>query len=238
MGVTSFFYVQNSFVLKIDQEIERQSLLKHPFYQLWSSGGLGINHLQGYSKQYFQLVKSIPKFVENILSNSSVSDSTFYSSNSFTSQLENSMQEESDHVRPWVDFASSIGVPETELLEFHGSEKTNRAIGKMRNLSEQSISNGAAAMYAYEKELPLISNTKIEGLQKFYGLADKKCLNYFEIHREVDIKHAAIWREALESIDSNTEQNEAIAASKTSLACLNTILDDVYEKYVGAIPAY
>jgi pyrroloquinoline-quinone synthase len=228
--------MQDSFVLKIDQEIERQSLLKHPFYQLWSSGGLGINHLQGYSKQYFQLVKSIPKFVENILSNSSVSDSTFYSNNFFTSQLKNSMQEESEHVRPWVDFAFSLGVPESELLEFHGSEKTNGAIEKMSNLTKLSVSKGAAAMYAYEKELPVISDTKIEGLQKFYGLGDKKCLNYFEIHREIDIKHAAIWREALESVDSNKEQDEAIAASKTSLSCLNTILDDVYEKYVGGIP--
>lgn len=230
--------MQNSFVLIIDQEIERQSLLKHPFYQLWSSGGLGINHLQGYSKQYFQLVKSIPKFVENILSNSSVSDSTFYSSNSFIGSVENSMQEESDHVRPWVDFASSLGVPEPELLEFHGSEKTNEAIEKMKNLTKHSVSKGAAAMYAYEKELPLISNTKIEGLQKFYGLNDKKCLNYFEIHREIDIKHAAIWRKALELVDSNIEQDEAVAASKTSLSCLNTILDDVYEQYVGVIPAY
>jgi pyrroloquinoline-quinone synthase len=230
--------VQNSFVLIIDQEIERQSLLKHPFYQLWSSGGLGINHLQGYSKQYFQLVKSIPKFVENILSNSYVSDSTFYSSNSFIGSVENSMQEESDHVRPWVDFASSLGVPEPELLEFHGSEKTNEAIEKMKNLTKHSVSKGAAAMYAYEKELPLISNTKIEGLQKFYGLNDKKCLNYFEIHREIDIKHTAIWRKALESVDSNIEQDEAVAASKTSLSCLNTILDDVYEQYVGVIPAY
>lgn len=225
-------------MLKIDQEIERQSLLKHPFYQLWSSGGLAINHLQGYSKQYFQLVKSVPKFVENILSNSSVSDSTFYSNNSFTSQIENSMQEESDHIRPWVDFASSLGVPETELLEFHGSTKTNEAIEKMNSLTKHSVSKGAAAMYAYEKELPRISNTKIEGLQKFYSLSDNKCLNYFEIHREIDIKHAAIWRKALESIDSSTEQDEAIEASKTSLSSLNTILDDVYEKYVGVIPAY
>jgi pyrroloquinoline-quinone synthase len=236
MGSTSVIYVQDSFVLRVDQEIERQSLLKHPFYQLWSKGDLSINHLQGYSKEYFQLVKLIPRFVGNIISNSFVSGLPYFANESFTKLLNNSMQEESDHITPWVDFATSIGVPKNELLDYQGSDKTNKATEEMRNLTEESVTQGAAAMYAYEKELPKISNTKLEGLQNFYGLTDKKCLNYFEIHQEIDIKHAAIWREALESIDSNADQEAAFAASKSSLTCLNTILDDVHEKYVGMIP--
>jgi len=238
MGSASVLYVQNSLVLNIDQEIERQSLLKHPFYQLWTRGELDINHLQGYSKEYFQLVKSIPRLVGNIIFNSSVSDSTYYANRAFTTLLISSMQEESDHIEPWMDFASSLGTPRTELLKFQGSDETNRAIEMIGNLTKQSVSRGAAAMYAYEKELPKISNTKIEGLQKYYGLADKKSLNYFEIHREIDIKHAAIWREALESIDSNIEQEQTFAAARTSLKCLNTILDEVYQKYVGVLPSY
>lgn len=228
--------MQSSFVLRIDEEIERQSLLKHPFYQLWTKGDLNINQLQGYSKEYFQLVKSIPRLVGNIISNLSLSDLPYFASDSFAELLNNSLQEESDHVEPWVDFATSIGVPKNVLLEYQGSDKTNKAIEEMRNLTENSVSQGAAAMYAYEKELPKISNTKIDGLQTFYSLTDKKSLNYFVIHREIDIKHAAIWRDALESIDSNAEQDAAFAASKSSLTCLNTILDDVYQNYVGQVP--
>lgn len=228
--------VQSSFVLRIDEEIERQSLLKHPFYQLWTKGDLNINQLQGYSKEYFQLVKSIPRLVGNIISNLSLSDLPYFASDSFAELLNKSLQEESDHVEPWVDFALSIGVPKNVLLEYQGNDKTIKAIEEMRKLTENSVSQGAAAMYAYEKELPKISNTKIEGLQTFYSLTDKKCLNYFVIHREIDIKHAAIWRDALESIDSNAEQDAAFAASKSSLTCLNTILDDVYQNYVGQVP--
>ena len=97
-------------MLRIDQEIERQSLLRHPFYQLWSKGDLSIDHLQGYSKEYFQLVKSIPLFVRNIISNSSVSALPYFADMSFTKVLNKSMQEESDHIAPWIDFATSIGV--------------------------------------------------------------------------------------------------------------------------------
>ena len=223
-------------MLRIDQEIEGQSLLRHPFYQLWSKGDLSVNHLQGYSKEYFQLVKSIPLFVRNIISNSSVSALPYFADMSFTKVLNKSMQEESDHIAPWIDFATSIGVQKKELLDYQGSDKTNKAIEDMRSLTEKSVIGGAAAMYAYEKELPKISNTKIEGLQNFYGFTDKRCLNYFEIHQEIDIKHAAIWRDSLKSIDSNAEKEEAFSASNSSLKCLNTILDDVHEKYVGTIP--
>ena len=199
-------------------------------------GELHINHLQGYSKEYFQLVKSIPGFVGNIITNSSLSNASYFANDSFKEMLNNSMQEESDHVEPWIDFATSLGVSKKALLDYQGSDKTNKAIEDMRKLTQSSVSQGAAAMYAYEKELPKISNTKIDGLRNFYGLTDKKCLNYFDIHQEIDIKHAAIWREALMSIDSRAEQEEALLASKSSLACLNSILDDVQENYVKQAP--
>ena len=41
--------------------------MKHKFYQLWSAGSLSMEDLQGYSKEYFQLVKAVPSLVGNIL---------------------------------------------------------------------------------------------------------------------------------------------------------------------------
>ena len=43
-------------VQKIDEMIEERSLLKHPFYEMWSDGKLKLESLAGYSKEYFQLV--------------------------------------------------------------------------------------------------------------------------------------------------------------------------------------
>ena len=55
-------------VERIDSEIEKRSLLKHPFYQMWTEGKLTVDHLKGYSMEYFQLVKAVPAMVQNIAS--------------------------------------------------------------------------------------------------------------------------------------------------------------------------
>ena len=57
----------NSLILKIDQIIEERSLLGHPFYQTWSEGKLTRDALAGYAKEYFQLVKAVPKFMDSII---------------------------------------------------------------------------------------------------------------------------------------------------------------------------
>ncbi|HET6717092.1 MAG TPA: hypothetical protein VFG90_08160, partial [Nitrososphaeraceae archaeon] len=57
----------NKLIYKLDQEVDKRSLLKHPFYKMWSNGELNIDHLQGYSMEYFQLVKVVPELVNNIV---------------------------------------------------------------------------------------------------------------------------------------------------------------------------
>ena len=57
----------NYLIQKIDQMIEEKSLLKHPFYQTWSDGKLTPEALAGYSKEYYQLVKAVPKFMEPLI---------------------------------------------------------------------------------------------------------------------------------------------------------------------------
>jgi pyrroloquinoline-quinone synthase len=46
-------YIMENYDLvgRIDSEIEKRSLLKHPFYKMWSEGRLTVDHLQGYSKE-------------------------------------------------------------------------------------------------------------------------------------------------------------------------------------------
>ncbi len=54
-------------IKRIDAMIEERSLLKHPFYQMWSDGKLTQESLTGYSKEYFQLVKAVPSFMAPII---------------------------------------------------------------------------------------------------------------------------------------------------------------------------
>ena len=46
-------------IQKIDQIIEERSLLKHPFYEMWSDGKLTQESLAGYSKSSRIVVKGV-----------------------------------------------------------------------------------------------------------------------------------------------------------------------------------
>jgi pyrroloquinoline-quinone synthase len=205
----------------IDSEIEKRSLLKHPFYQMWTEGRLTIDHLKGYSKEYFQLVKAVPGMVDNI--------ATLFPSNR---DVAGSAKEESDHVEPWVRFASALGVSPEELVHYDGDQKAIDAVKALQKLSSASADEAVAAMYAYEAELPAISRTKIDGLKKFYGMGSKDATEYFQIHEEADVRHAQIWREILRGIPED-RQEAVLGAAIRSLEAQNMLLDSVQQKYVG-----
>jgi pyrroloquinoline-quinone synthase len=208
-------------VQRIHSEIEKRSLLKHSFYKMWSEGKLTIDHLQGYSKEYFQLVKIVPKFVESIAEATGNPDI-----------ITNNAREEAEHVELWVRFATALGVSRSDLISYGGSEKTNEAVAKLMGLASLAFEEAVAAMYAYEMELPKISRIKIDGLKKLYGMDSEDATKYFEIHEEADVRHAQVWREILQSIPS--ERHEAtINAAIKSLQAQNMLLDSVHEKYVG-----
>lgn len=206
-------------VQKIDSEIEKRSLLKHSFYQMWSEGRLTVDHLQGYSKEYFQLVKAVPKFVEGIAKGTDNQD------------IADNAKEEAEHVEPWVRFASALGVSRNDLVNYAGADKTNAAVAKMMGLASASFEEAVAAMYAYEMELPKISRSKIDGLKKFYRMDSEDATKYFEIHEEADVRHAQVWREILQKIPADRQQG-AFAAAVESLKAQNMLLDSVQEKYV------
>jgi pyrroloquinoline-quinone synthase len=208
-------------VQRIDSEIERRSLLRHSFYQMWSEGKLTIDNLQGYSLEYFQLVKAVPKFVESIAARGmDIED------------IAGNAKEESEHIEPWVRFATALGVSRNDLVDYVGAAKTNAAVAKIVKLVNASFEEAVAAMYAYEMELPKISKSKIDGLKKFYGLSSEDATKYFEIHEEADVRHAQVWREILDKIPAD-RQEAAFAAAVESLKAQNMLLDSVQEKYVG-----
>lgn len=213
----------NSIVERIDSEIEKHSLLKHPFYQMWSEGKLTVEHLQGYSKEYFQLVKAVPGIVENIARSSDSSVKPMVLANAV---------EEHEHIELWTRFAKSVGVSGQELAQFEGAEKTDSAVSMLQNLSCLPVEQAAAAMYAYEAELPKISRSKIDGLCKFYGMSSDDATKYFREHEEADVRHAQLWRQVLGGADESTYEAVMQSAVK-SLEAQNKLLDSIYERYVG-----
>jgi pyrroloquinoline-quinone synthase len=210
-------------VQRIDSEIEKRSLLKHPFYKMWSEGKLTLDHLQGYSKEYFQLVKTVPRFVESIVQATDNFDAII-----------NNAREEAEHVELWVRFATALGVSKSDLVSYGGSEKTNEAVANLMALANLTSEEAVAAMYAYEMELPKISRSKIDGLKKLYGMDSEDATKYFEIHEEADVRHAQVWREILQRTPPERQESAFNAAIK-SLQAQNMLLDSVHEKYVGSL---
>ena len=170
-------------IKKIDQIIEDKSLLNHPFYEMWSEGKLEFQSLVGYSKEYYQLAKQVPKFMEPIVD---------MAPSEARSELISNMNEETEHIRLWENFAFSMGITKDDLTSYQGLKKTNEAVNNLASLME-SYDEGACAMYAFEKEIPKISKTKMEGLKNFYGLDSKDATEYFEEHMSADIRHGESW---------------------------------------------
>lgn len=209
----------NSLIKRIDEMIEERSLLKHPFYQMWSEGKLSLDSLTGYSKEYYQLVKSVPSFMTPIIEQAP---------DSLKSELTSNQEEEIQHIKPWLRFASSLGVDEKELEHYAGLPKTIQAVSQLSSLMN-SFEGGSCAMYAFEKEIPKISQVKLEGLAEFYGISSEQATEYFKLHTEADIRHAAAWRKALEQTSSKKEELFEIA--EESISAQNLLLDSCYESY-------
>ena len=91
-------------------------------------------------------------------------------------ELTENQQEESDHIKPWISFAGELGISEDELISYSGLDKTKKAVSDLAELMN-TFDGGACAMYAFEKEIPKISQTKLDGLSEFYQMTSDKQLN-------------------------------------------------------------
>ena len=210
----------NSLVKRIDELIEKQSLLKHQFYLMWTEGKLTLDSLNGYSKEYFQLVKAIPYFVGTIMEKSP---------DAVKNEIASNQKEEAEHIKPWMKFAGALGVSQDELERYPGLDKTRQAVSNLSALMG-TFEGGAAAMYSLEQEIPKISLSKIDGLRKFYDITNDDAIEYFRLHTEADIRHAAVWRRILEKTPSKNEEELFQIASK-SISAQNLLLDSCYEAY-------
>ncbi|MEM3077401.1 MAG: iron-containing redox enzyme family protein [Candidatus Nitrosotenuis sp.] len=205
---------------KIDAIIEQKSLLKHPFYQMWSEGKLSQESLAGYSKEYFQMVKAVPLFVGHIAQ---------LAPSNLVSEIRENQEEEAEHIQPWIGFATGLGVDYGEISNYGGLANTKEAVSELSGLIT-SLESGAAAMYAFEKEIPKISHTKLDGLGKFYGITSNSATEYFKLHMEADIRHAATWAKILDEIPQE-RHDELLQVAEKSLDAQNHLLDSCYQAY-------
>ena len=208
----------------IDGLIASRALLAHPFYRAWTRGELTLAILRDYACQYFHHVEAFPTYLSALHSHTEDAGTR-------RRVLSNLIDEEAgspNHPELWLQFAEGLGASRKDVLvsdarnETRGLVETFRAICRNRSTAE-----GLAALYAYESQIPAVAESKIAGLERFYGVRSPRTLAYFRAHIEADREHAAVERLLLEAHVNAGNADAAMEAAGDALAALWEMLSGV-----------
>ncbi len=196
---------------RIEAARERNDVLRHPFYLRWSAGELSAEELAGYSGQYRHAVVALAEL-------------SAYAAESLPEhpELVGHASEEREHVAVWDEFVRAVdgdpaAAPTPQTTECSAS--WSRRDGALAALGR---------LYAIESGQPQISETKLEGLRRHYGVDSPSATRYFTIHRGRDVEHAAEGRVLLEGlIGSPAEEDLVVAAAEDAFRANLKLLDGV-----------
>ncbi|MDA0264129.1 MAG: CADD family putative folate metabolism protein [Chloroflexi bacterium] len=212
---------------RLQQLIDDKSLLTHPFYQAWQAGELSIEDLQIYASQYYFFEANFPRFLSAI--HSKCGDREVRQS-----ILDNLWDEEhgvSNHRAMWLDFCASLGLDKDQVEFTEIQPKTQGLLDAYFHASSQgSCSEGLAAMYAYEAQVPQVALEKIRGLREFYGIDSPEALQFFEVHSVLDEDHAAKEAEGIVSQTSPETEAQVEKALQSALDAWWGFLDGIEEQ--------
>ena len=218
-----------SLIDQIDTEIEKNHLLNHSFYRAWNSGELTQETIKEYASQYFQHVSSFPRYLSAIHSNC---DDIHVRQ----ALLENLVDEElgdENHPELWMRFAEGMGNTRDQIVNTIPITETKDLVDTFNNLAKSDQYHiGLAALYCYESMQPEISETKKEGLQKFYGIEDENTLKFFTVHIHADKWHREVIRKLIAELNDDEEKHaEMLSAVKEALHALNNFLSGMERAY-------
>ena len=218
-----------SFINQLDARIEKGHLLNHSFYQAWNAGKLSHETIQEYAAQYFKHVSSFPRYLSAIHSNcDDIRIRQFL--------LENLVDEEKgpeNHPELWMRFAKGMGNSRETVQNKVAMKEIEDLVKTFNDLSRsEQYHIGLAALYCYESMQPEISETKKDGLQKFYGIKDEKTLKFFTVHMHADKYHREVVRNLLiELSESENNQKEILDAVDSALLSLNNFLSGMERNF-------
>jgi pyrroloquinoline-quinone synthase len=213
----------NQHLDQIDNDIAYKHLLKHPFYLAWTRGELSKAALTDYARQYYHHVAAFPTYLSAV--HAKCDDQA-----TRKRLLNNLIDEEAgspNHPELWKKFADVLGVKDAELARTEKQPETKKLIDTFRSICSQgSTTEGLAALYAYESQIPSICESKIDGLKKHYGFTKPEHYEYFTVHIEADREHSAAERQMLtEHLDSHNFKSVKVS--------VNRVLDALWDMLSG-----
>ena len=184
----------NDHLAAIDQQIADKHLLTHPFYLAWTRGELSKEALRDYAQQYYHHVAAFPTYLSAV--HAKCDDQP--TRRQILANLNDEEAGAPNHPELWLQFAESLETTSAEVKASGKRPETCGLIGTFRDVcGNGTTAQGLAALYAYESQIPSVSESKIDGLKKHYGFTDGKAYEYFSVHIEADREHAAAEREML-----------------------------------------
>ena len=213
----------NQHLDQIDNDIAYKHLLKHPFYLAWTRGELSKAALTDYARQYYHHVAAFPTYLSAVHAKCDDQETR-------KRLLNNLIDEEAgspNHPELWKKFADGLGVEDAELARTERQPETKKLIDTFRSICSQgSTTEGLAALYAYESQIPPICESKIDGLKKHYGFTKPEHYEYFTVHIEADREHSAAERQML-SRHLDAHNFESVKVS------VNRVLDALWDMLSG-----
>jgi pyrroloquinoline-quinone synthase len=215
------------FSKELNKKLDKYHLLTHPFYQVfWNEGKLTREIIKDYAEQYYQHVKAFPRYI-------SATHSICDDIEKRKILLENLNDEENvdgDHPKLWKNFAAAMGADKEKIDDIKPDWFTKDMIDNFFSQARSSYAEGLASLYTYERQIPEIAETKIEGLKKFYGVKSKEGLEFFEAHKSADVVHRAECEKLLDNL-SEEEQIKAEEASILTARYLWNFLSGMTSKH-------
>lgn len=212
------------FLKNLNCELDKFHLLKHAFYKDWSEGKLSLEDLGEYSKQYFHHVDAFPRYLSRV--HSLCADIS--SRQVILHNLVDEEDGEENHPALWLQFAEELGVSETEVRSAKLFDQTKALVNGIMELCNDSYEKGLGALYTYERQVPDVAKSKIDGLKRFYNCNSKKALKFFEEHIGADEWHSQEFADLISNLDRNGKElakEGAIESAKLLWNFLNGMQD-------------
>lgn len=221
----------NNHLAQIDAQVAAKHLLTHPFYLAWTRGELTKDALTDYAQQYYHHVAAFPTYLSAVHAKCDDQPTR-------RTVLQNLIDEEAglpNHPELWLQFAESLGTTAAEVRNARQQPETAALIDTFRSVcSNGETAEGLAALYAYESQIPSVSESKIDGLQKHYGMTDPKSYEYFSVHIDADREHAAAEREMLQQHVNDDNAAGVKASVDRVLNALWNLLSGVCQRHAIA----
>jgi pyrroloquinoline-quinone synthase len=186
---------------RIDAAARRWNVLDHPFYQRWSAGTLTRAELAEYAAQYRHAVVAL-------------ADAAAAAGN------DEHAREEREHVALWDAFAAGCG-----SLPADATAETTECTAAW-SAGDDRLER-LAVLYAVESAQPAIARTKLDGLVQHYGFEEGPATEYFSLHAERDVEHAAESREEIARLASDADIDRLAARAEAAARGNWRLLDGV-----------